>query len=134
MNAHVEEARKLVGRPFRHRGRGPVYYDCIGLLVASFKAAGRELQDRRVYGREPIKDGLAQELERQFGPPVQGPPQVGDIGAFRFRGDIHHVGIFGDYPHGGLSLIHAFADVQKVTEHRFTGSRWESQLVLIFRP
>lgn len=131
---HIEEARKLLGKPFRHRGRGPKFYDCIGLLVAAFKAAGRDLEDRKVYGREPSADELERELERQFGPPVASPPQVGDIGAFRFNGGIHHVGLFGDYPHGGLSLIHASGEMRKVTEHRFTGSRWEKQLVFIFRP
>lgn len=130
---HILTARALVGRPFQHLGRGPGFFDCLGLLVVSCAANGLLLRDRAVYGRHAKADGLRAELFAQFGPPVPGQPQVGDLGAFRFEGDWHHVGLFGAYPSGGLSLIHTYAEVGKVVEQPFEGSQWRGRLAGVFR-
>jgi cell wall-associated NlpC family hydrolase len=36
--AVVAEARKLIDKPYRHLGRGPVAYDCLGVLLTVAKA------------------------------------------------------------------------------------------------
>jgi len=36
----VSEARALIGLPFRHLGRGPFAFDCLGVVLQSFKCAG----------------------------------------------------------------------------------------------
>ena len=68
---HVATARALVGRPWRHRGRGPDWLDCVGLVVIALEANGIAVADRERYGRVPHRDGLQAELRRQFGAPVQ---------------------------------------------------------------
>jgi hypothetical protein len=130
---HIAAARALVGKPFEHRGRGPDRWDCLGIIIAGAAARGVALKDRRAYGRHPISDGLYAELVAQFGPPVPGLPRIGQLGCFRFDGEPHHVGWFGNYFLGGLSLIHAYADVQKVAEHRFAGSGWDRRLCAVFQ-
>jgi hypothetical protein len=123
---HVSTARALIGKRWRHRGRGPTWFDCLGLIVVSLHANGRMVTDRKQYGREPHKDGLREALQAEFGAPLPA-PVVGSIGLF--RGDEYplHVGIFGDYPLGGLSLIHSSNDptVRCVTEHRYAGEMAE---------
>jgi len=41
----IAEARKLIGAPYRHLGRGPFAYDCLGLVLAVFKRVGAVAQD-----------------------------------------------------------------------------------------
>lgn len=103
---HLVHARALIGTRWKHRGRSNAKTDCVGLVVLSLRRAGIAVEDRRLYGREPHKDGLREELRRQFGEPSR-VAQVGDIGLF--RGTVYplHVAFFGDYYLGGLSLVHA---------------------------
>lgn len=44
--------------------------------------------------------------------------RVGDVVLMRFTVEPHHVGIIGDYPYGGFSLIHTSGHSRKVIEHR----------------
>lgn len=131
--AHVLHARTLIGKRWRHRGRGPDKYDCVGLVLAALSAVGKVIPDRKHYGREPLKDGLRSVLEANFGPAVDRDPQPGDIALLRGAVYPYHVAIFGDYPGGGLSLIHALnaPTVMSVCEQRFAGS-WPSRLVAVF--
>lgn len=117
----VQSARSLLNVKFRHRGRNPaVGLDCAGLVVCSFKLAGFEPVDKRTYGREPHNDGLREVVEANLGKPIPlNEAQPGDIVLLKFDIHPHHLGILGDHPLGGLSLIHAYAEVGKVVEHRF---------------
>ena len=130
---HVHHARALIGTRWRHRGRGPAKLDCVGLVVVAFGKAGRVIQDRTHYGREPQKDGLRQAMVATFGPPVSRDPRPGDVGLFRGLAYPYHVAIFGDHPGGGLSLIHALnaPTVMAVCEPRFAGE-WPSRLLAVF--
>lgn len=131
-NAIVQAARKYIGRPFRHRGRGPVYFDCAGLAIQALRDAGREiLFDLKVYGREPWRDGLRQAVEANMGPPADG-LEVGDVVLIRFNEQPHHIGIIGDYPFGGFSLIHAYGEFGRVTEHRLNDT-WRNRIVGAYR-
>lgn len=38
-------ADRLVGKPYRDRGRGPTYYDCFGLFLELARGRGVELKD-----------------------------------------------------------------------------------------
>ena len=129
----VIAARALRGKPFRHRGRGPVYYDCAGVALAAVQAAtGRTLLDLRHYGREPAKDGLRAAVEANAGPPILGEPEPGDVGLFCFVTAPHHLAVFGDHPAGGLSIIHARADVGVVCETIFD-QLWRNRLIAAYR-
>lgn len=58
MSELVKATRKYLGHPFRHRARGPKYFDCAGLLLQAFIDIGHPMKDLKYYGREPHKDGL----------------------------------------------------------------------------
>jgi hypothetical protein len=58
--------------------------------------------------------------------------QPGDAAAFDFGGDPQHVGLIGNYVHGGLSLIHACSKTGRVIEHRLD-DRHMKRLVAAYR-
>lgn len=128
----IAAARERVGTPFRHRGRTASGLDCIGLLVASMRAAGRDPEDRRTYGRAPDRDRLREAVAAHFGDPVS-EPRPGDIVLMRWADRPQHVAIVGDYAHGGLSLIHADNSFGAVTEHRLAAP-WAARIVEVYRP
>ena len=133
---HVQEARRWIGTPWRHRGRQPGRrLDCVGLVVCALHAAGRPVKDRQVYGRDAEKDALRDALMAEFGHPLpRDRAAPGDIALFRGEAYPLHVGILGDYPLGGLSVIHACnaPGVMRVTEHRLAGEWWD-RLVEVYR-
>tara|TARA_R110000850_G_scaffold275207_1_gene414174 strand:+ start:39556 stop:39972 length:417 start_codon:yes stop_codon:yes gene_type:complete len=129
----VAEARSWLGTKWRHRGRTRFGIDCIGLIVHAVAAGGIQMRDRRDYGREPWKDGLQRELQEHFGDPVVD-MQPGDVLLMKWHNQDGpaHVGIVGDYCHGGLSLIHSYS-LTAVCEHRMN-DEWLARIVGVYRP
>lgn len=132
MSALVAAARRYLGVPFRHRGRTARGLDCAGLVLRAYADLGVVMPDVRHYGREPHKDGLRAAVVRALGQPVEDAPQVGDVLLMAFDRDPHHVGIVGDYLHGGLSLIHSYGDVGRVVEHRLDDG-WRAKILEVYR-
>lgn len=132
-NPYIDIARQQIGRPFRHRGRGPRYFDCAGLLVYVVEQCGHKPLDLRTYSPEPNDDTLRQMLRKNCGDPVSD-PQPGDIGLFRFKDRPHHVAWLGDYLYGGLSMIHAdaYAKGGCVVEHRLD-DLWRKRMMEVYR-
>lgn len=133
---HVVHARCLIGTRWSHRGRSERRIDCVGLVVLALQRAGVEVQDRKLYGRDPNQDRLREALTVEFGPAIpKEQARVGDIALL--RGFVYplHVGILGDYPHGGLSLIHAnnAPTVMAVCEQRLAGQMLD-RLLEVYRP
>lgn len=122
MSDLADSARQFIGKPFRHRGRGPRYYDCAGLVWAAYKALGVTLPDFLLYGREPYKDGLLTHVQAALGAPVSG-LQDGDVVLIRYNVNPHHVAIVGTRAYGAveaLTLIHAEGGIGRVIEQRLT--------------
>lgn len=135
--AFVAEARTYLRVPFRHTGRSRRGVDCVGLVAVALAAVGREVADRRDYGRAPVRDGLRQVLVDHFGEPVAD-AQPGDIALMRWHREgetdlFNHVGILTDYPLGGLALLHALSANRQVVEHRMADP-WPRRIVERFRP
>ena len=132
--AFIAEARSYIGVKFRHQGRSRLGVDCAGLVACCLSAIGRPFQDRKAYGREPLQQQLRAMVAINFGEPV---PLVDarpcDIALMRFRGEPSHVAILADYVYGGLSVVHSFAQVRKVVEHRLD-SEWRGYITEVFRP
>jgi hypothetical protein len=126
-------ARKMKGTRWRHRGRKPWAVDCIGLLKLAGDASGLTLTDQSGYGREPWDDRLRRALREHFGSPVNRPWRPGDVPLIRWRnGEPSHVGIFGDHPDGGLTLIHAH-NLHGVVECSLSGMYLEC-VIEVYRP
>lgn len=121
-----QAARSCLGTPYHHQGRLPgVGMDCIGLLVYSGKAAGKLPLDLDVTGYPRYPDGkllihhLDANLDRVH-PDDMRPSDAVCVAYDRFP---QHVGILGEYRHGGLSMIHALGSAGKVVEHRLLFTR-----------
>lgn len=132
--AFIAAARSLVGVPFKHCGRTRAGIDCIGLVRFALLAVGHEVADDRKYGRHPEPEGLRLQatLRAHFGEPVSG-FQPGDVVLMRWAKLPNHVAVVGDYPYGGLSLIHAVAQERRVVEHRLAGV-WPGRILEGYRP
>lgn len=129
----VASARKLKGTRWRHRGRKPWAVDCIGLLKLAGDASGLVLRDQSGYGREPWDDRLRRAMQEHFGAPVAPPWRAGDVALIRWHnGEPSHVGIFGDHPDGGLTLIHA-DNLKGVVECSLSGP-YMKHVLEVYRP
>lgn len=128
----IDEARKLKGARWRHRGRTPWALDCIGLIVVAGRPAGLLAADETVYGREPWDDRLRSGCRDRWGEPVED-PSPGDVALIRWKkGEPSHLGIVGDHPDGGLSLIHSH-NLHGVVEVSLSG-RYLECVVEVYRP
>lgn len=140
----IAEARTYLRVPFRHTGRTRRGVDCVGLVAVALAAVGREVADRRDYGRDPVRDGLREVVRAHFGDPVwqKGDPldvlQPGDVPLMRWHEPngvqlCCHVGILTPYPLGGLAMIHALSQNRQVVEHRLADP-WPRRIVEVYRP
>lgn len=126
--------------PFRHRGRTVAGLDCVGLGAYVLAALGREVRDRQHYGRDPVRDGLRQQLVDHFGPPLPSVKELqpADFVLMRwFKEDgvhlFNHVAIVTDCAYGGLNLLHAYAGSKVVVEHRLADP-WPRRIIEGYRP
>lgn len=137
MNAVVLEARKYLGVKWRHQGRSEEGMDCAGFVAKV--ATDLDLLHESIpedYQRHATDEGMVNFCRQQMIEVNLSEAKPGDVAVMKF-GATRHVGIFGDYLHGGLSLIHAFAiDHLKVIEHRFSEDwlkHYKAHLLGVFR-
>ena len=118
----IEEARKLIGVPFRHQGRDRRYgLDCVGVAVVVSKALGVYVHDRADYGRWPGGNNLLVHIKNS-GFKETTDPQPGDLLVFIMKRFPQHVAIMTD-----KGIIHAHENSKKVVEHGFT-DKWKKRL------
>lgn len=107
-SAIAQAALELVGTPFRLHGHDPqTGLDCVGLVGAALRAAGRAPLYPRSYSLRQ-RGGLADylSLARSNGlERCDGPPAEGDIAMFGLEGWQHHLAI----ALTGGSIVHAHA-------------------------
>lgn len=116
----VAEARTWIGTPWVHQQRTKgVAVDCAGLVIGVSRSLGLVPADFDVSGYSRRPDGsliaLCEEHMRRID---QEAMQPGDVLVMSIEKDPQHMGILGDYRHGGLSLIHAASKVGRVIETR----------------
>ena len=138
----VAEARTWLGTRFHHQGslKG-AGCDCVGLVLGVGKALGIYPQDLQArgefapfvgYARRP-SGGLLESGCTRFALPIPAASaQPGDVLLFRFEAAPTHVGIIGDYPGGGHSIIHAYLPARKVIETRLDAT-WAARVTAAFR-
>lgn len=144
--AIIVEARSWIGTAFHHQGRVKKTgghkggCDCIGLIIGVARAlqiAGADgvmLADCDVigYGRFPDGIRLYQALRFHLQEISLSQAQPADIVLFRFDENPQHVGFISDYPEAGsLGLIHCYAQVRRVVEHRLD-ALWQEKQVAAF--
>jgi uncharacterized phage protein (TIGR02218 family) len=135
----VSEARSWIGTPYLHlqRDRGR-FSDCAGLIIGVARSLG--LGDYRKLDYSAIPDPVHMEkvLKDNLDPVSVSNYCLGDILwlGFRYPGKDGlipvHLGIVGDYPGGGYSLIHAYSISRCVTEHRLD-VKWKRRIHAAFR-
>ena len=132
----VAAARAAIGTPFVHQGRAPgVGLDCAGLVVQVARAHGAAYADDGSYARTPAHGLLEAALDRQSclvrvddgSPASRLEPRAGDVLLLRFAGEPQHLAIC-----TGDGMIHAWASVGRVCEHRLGGA-WRSRIVRVYR-
>lgn len=124
----VTEARTWVGTRFhRHAAAKQLGCDCIGLVRGVGIACGvfaancldmPEIQKFKGYSLRPVNRELENACDTFARRIPFAEAKPGDFVMMRFDGGPQHLGILGDYRHGGLSLIHSYLNVREVVEHQ----------------
>jgi cell wall-associated NlpC family hydrolase len=125
----VAAARQYLGTRWHHQGRNTAGLDCIGLVIVVAHDLGLSEYDICGYSRVPDGRTLRATMERQL-LQVSRDPQPGDILLFTFARVPLHTAIVTDTP-SGLGMIHAYANVRKVVEHRLD-DLWRSRIAGVY--
>ena len=143
----VAEAREWLGTRWHHQAATKgIGTDCMGLVRGVSSRLGLMPPDIMQtpaalpfagYGRTPFEGRLEAACSIFFSPISQAQAQPGDVVLLSFEvlkvyAAAHHVGILGDYPAGGFSLIHAYMPSRKVIESRLD-EVWLSRVVSYWR-
>ncbi len=126
----VDAARVYLDVPFKHQGRSKNGLDCVGLIIVAAKDCGLEFPDCMVYSKSPQHGLLQQNIEKSgFLERLHNTVELkrNDILLFRFTEEPQHVALYCDN-----SIIHSYSRIEKVVEHRFSGS-WKHKLVCVYR-
>jgi len=124
----VRVARSYLGTPWHHLERQPgIGIDCAGLIICVMRELGLCAPDWDVEPYIQIPDGLSmiKQCDQYMTRIPIGAMQPGDAICIITDRHPQHLGILGDYLHGGLSLIHAANTAQppRVIETRLMVSR-----------
>lgn len=131
-NDIVSKAREYVGTRWLHQGRVKgVGVDCIGLVVCVARELGLCDYDTTNYSRIPDGKVLRAGLDANMVLVRKSAMQPGDVLLIRFEEEPQHVAIVSDMG-GRLGIIHAYAQVRKVTEHGLD-ELWLARTVGVYR-
>ena len=124
----VQTVRGYLGTPFAHAQRvSGVGMDCAGVVVCCMRELGLAALDFDVPAYSQFSSvKFMREMCNRYLDPIEMPlAQPGDVLLLETQTDRHHIGVLGDYVHGGLSLIHAAdnAHPPRVIETRMMFSR-----------
>lgn len=136
----VTVARTYVGTPYHHQGRAKaVGIDCAGLPICVSRELGLLPYDFDVggYGRVPDGTSLLAHCDKWMRKIVL--PELGAVIVVRFKGSAfaQHLGILGDYLHGGFSMIHALGTADgrgRVVEQRLDDATLRRMVALYRLP
>lgn len=123
----ITQAREWIGTPFQHQQRTKgVAVDCAGLVIGVARELGLVAPEFDVsgYARQPDGVSLLRWCEQYMTRVSQDDMLPGHAVVVAYDKAPGHMGILGDYQHGGLSIIHALIKPEhKVVETRLMFSR-----------
>lgn len=134
VHAHqvVAAARGMLDTPWMHQGRRPGQaLDCVGLVISTAQALGLVPSGWDVADYPRLPDGSLAGHCAQHMRPVHA-IELGAVLVLAIERDPQHLGIVGDYRHGGWSLIHASSAAGRVVETRLMFTR-SMRLLGVFR-
>jgi len=135
----VAQARLYLGVRFAHQGRSKTTgVDCLGLLLCVAEDAGLTLRqhavrryDRTDYGAYPCPNMLRTQLDHAL--IATDEMRVGHILLLNIEGRPQHLALVSDYQHTeSFGMIHAYAPMRKVVEHRLDGM-WQNAIEQRYR-
>jgi cell wall-associated NlpC family hydrolase len=127
----VQCARSQLGVRWHHQQRlkGEAC-DCVGLVAIVASELFGMSPEIPAYGTTPHDHMLERicdrYLKRNFGS-----IRSGDVLIMAWATEPHHMGIASDLPSGELGIIHSYAQVKKVVEHRFD-EQWRARLRAVY--
>lgn len=139
----IAEARTWLGTRYHHQARiKGVGVDCGGLVFAVGAHLGLfppspmdfpKPEQFVGYARLAHNGSLLRACQMVMEEIPAYAAEPGDVILMTFTEDKEpqHVGILGDYVHGGLSLIHSYAPARRVVETRLDDG-WRSRIVAAF--
>lgn len=113
----VRAARSFLGVKYRHQGRTREGVDCIGLPVCVRAELGLPAMDESGYAKRSTGTEMLDYCRTNMVAVDRSSLQPGDL-LVQMNGVMRHIAIVGDYPGGGLSIIHAHLPNRKVVECR----------------
>lgn len=123
----VTQAREWIGTPFQHQQRTKgVAVDCAGLVIGVARELGLVAPEFDVsgYARQPDGVSLLRWCDEYMDRVKQDDMQPGHVVVVAYDKAPGHMGILGNYAHGGLSIIHALIKpANEVIETRLMFSR-----------
>jgi cell wall-associated NlpC family hydrolase len=103
----VAAARAQLGVPWVHQARlAGVALDCAGLVICVARQLGLVAANFDIGAYSRQANGTLLDVCAQHMQPVDG-LELGAVLVVAIENDPQHMGIIGDYRHGGLSLVHA---------------------------
>lgn len=138
-DALIAQARLYLGVRFAHQGRSIVTgVDCLGLLLCAAENAGLTLRqqnvrfyDRTDYGAYPCPKMLREQLDHAL--MATDDIRVGNILLLNIEGRPQHLALVSDYHQAGsFGMIHAYAPMRKVVEHRLD-EMWQAAIEQCYR-
>jgi cell wall-associated NlpC family hydrolase len=118
--AIVAAARARLGAPFHRRGRNQHGLDCAGLVIVIAREFGLVAPTFDVPAYTNPDGTLIATCDQHLTRIGKADMRPGDVVAINTADEPYHLGVLGDYRHGGLSIIHCTNDRlhQGVIEHR----------------
>lgn len=132
----ITEAKKLVGVPFKDKGRDEFGLDCAGLLILVAHRLGLSDYDTLDYPHRPNEAKMRSEMKRiaQIEPiPNKWSFKNGDLGVFSDEGFAVHLGFLEIDDKGKWFIIHAWARARKVVRTKTTRDSMQNYMHLKLR-
>lgn len=119
----VASARKYLGARWSHQGRADDKMDCAGLVIKVATEMGFIDWDVTDYERQATDERMLKLCREHLIEIKRSELLPGDLVVLAY-GQNRHIGITGDYPHGGVSLIHAQAMFPRIVGENRLCDEW----------